>query len=150
MGKHGRYRTNVWDYAGVNIFKRNRDAELAMHPTVKPVALVADAIKDCTRRGEIVLDAFSGSGTTLIAAEKTRRRGRAIELDPLYVDVAVQRWQRLTGRKAKLAGSGQTFAEVAAERQRTIGGSCVGLVAGGFNPGPCHGSVASNCGGDRP
>jgi hypothetical protein len=94
-----------------------------MHPTVKPVALVADAIKDCTRRGEIVLDAFSGSGTTLIAAEKTRRRGRAIELDPLYVDVAVQRWQRLTGREAMLADTGQTFAGVAAERGEAIGAS---------------------------
>jgi DNA modification methylase len=83
-----------------------------MHPTVKPVALVADAIKDVSRHNEIVLDPFAGSGTTLIAAEKTGRCGRAIELDPRYVDVAVRRWQTFTGRQATLAATGSTFDEV--------------------------------------
>jgi DNA modification methylase len=92
LGQHGRYRTNVWDYAGVNTLKRERKEELEMHPTVKPVALVADAIKDVSKRKAIALDPFSGSGTTIIAAEKTGRRARAIELDPKYVDVGVRRW----------------------------------------------------------
>jgi DNA modification methylase len=111
LGQHGRHRTNVWDYAGINAIGGGRDEELAMHPTVKPVDMVADAILDCSTRGGIVLDAFSGSGTTIIAAEQTKRRARAIELDPRYVDVAVERWQRLTGKTAVLAGSGLTFAE---------------------------------------
>ena len=85
-----------------------------MHPTVKPVAMVADAIRDCSRRGGIVLDAFSGSGTTILAAEQTGRRGRAIELDPRYVDVAIRRWQKQTGGKATLVGSGAEFDDVAA------------------------------------
>jgi len=100
LGDKGRYRTNVWDYPGVNSWGENRDAELAMHPTVKPVAMIADAIKDCSRKGGLVLDAFCGSGTTIIAAEATGRRGRAIELDPYYVDVAVRRWQDKTGKSA--------------------------------------------------
>ena len=111
LGQHGRYRTNVWDYAGINSMRAGRDEELAMHPTVKPVAMVADAIKDCSRRGGIVLDAFSGSGTTIMAAEQTSRRGRAIELDPRYVDVAVRRWQKQTGQKALGLRSGFTFDE---------------------------------------
>lgn len=117
LGKHGRYRTNVWDYAGVNSFRAGREEELDMHPTVKPVALVIDAIKDCSRRGEIVLDPFLGSGTTIIAAHKAKRRARAIELDPLYVDVAVRRWQNLTGNEAVLAGSDETFAKVEHSRR---------------------------------
>jgi DNA modification methylase len=112
LGKNGRYRTNVWDYAGVNTWRAGRDADLEMHPTVKPTALVIDAIKDCSRRGDIVLDAFSGSGTTIIAAHKCRRRARAIELDPLYVDVAIRRWQTFTGEAATLAATGETFAAV--------------------------------------
>lgn len=112
LGQHGRYRTNVWDYAGVNSLKADRDEELAMHPTVKPVAMVADAIRDCSRRGGVILDAFSGSGTTIIAAEQTGRRARAIEIDPRYVDVAIRRWQHLTGGKATLAGSDSTFDEL--------------------------------------
>ena len=111
LGQHGRYRTNVWDYAGINSMRAGRAEELAMHPTVKPVAMVVDAIKDCSRRGGIVLDAFSGSGTTLMAAEQTDRRGRAIELDPRYVDVAVRRWQKATGEKALSLPSGFTFDE---------------------------------------
>jgi DNA modification methylase len=112
LGQHGRYRTNVWDYAGVNSLKAERGEELAMHPTVKPAAMVADAMRDCSRRGGIVLDAFSGSGTTIIAAEQTGRRARAIELEPRYVDVAIRRWQQLTGGKATLAGSDSTFEEL--------------------------------------
>src|SRR5436190_628936 len=82
LGQNGRHRTNVWDYEGVNTMRAGRLDELAMHPTVKPVAMVADAIKDCSKRGSLVLDPFCGSGTILIAAEKTGRRARAIELDP--------------------------------------------------------------------
>ncbi|BDL38057.1 site-specific DNA-methyltransferase [Methylorubrum extorquens] len=123
LGRHGRYRTNVWDYAGVNTFGRHRMQELSSHPTVKPVALVIDAIKDCTRRGERVLDAFCGSGTTLIAAERAGRVGYGIELDPLYVDVAVRRWQSLTGRAAVHAITGATFAEQAASLDRDEGRS---------------------------
>jgi DNA modification methylase len=100
LGHSGRYRTNVWDYAGVNTLKSGRLDELAMHPTVKPAAMVADAIKDCSRRGEIVFDPFAGSGTTIIAAQKCRRLARTVEIDPAYVDVAVRRWQKLTGEGA--------------------------------------------------
>lgn len=82
-----------------------------MHPTVKPVAMVADAIKDCTKRGEIVLDPFCGSGTTIIAAEKTKRIGYGIELDPHYCDVIVKRWQEFTGQEATLLATGETFAQ---------------------------------------
>jgi DNA modification methylase len=116
LGKHGRYRTNVWDYAGVNTFSRNRMADLADHPTVKPVALVADAIRDVSLPGEIVLDAFMGSGTTILAAERTKRRAYGIEIAPGYVDVAIRRWETLTGEQAVLASTGQTFEEVAEER----------------------------------
>lgn len=116
LGQHGRYRTNVWSYAGVNTLKPDRLEELSMHPTVKPVALVADAIKDCSRRGDIVLDCFAGSGTTIVAAQKTGRRGYAMELDPRYVDTAVRRWQDYSGEAAIHAETGRTFAEVAAAR----------------------------------
>lgn len=115
LGKNGRYRTNVWDYAGVNSMKSGRLEELAMHPTVKPVALVIDAIKDCSKRGDIVLDPFGGSGTTLLAAEKAKRTARLIEIDPVYVDVAVKRWQKLTGMPA-LNASGLAFNEIASNR----------------------------------
>ncbi|KQO86627.1 DNA methylase N-4 [Methylobacterium sp. Leaf92] len=125
LGRHGRYRTNVWDYAGVNTFGRHRIRELSSHPTVKPVALVIDAIKDCTRRGERVLDAFCGSGTTLIAAERAGRVGYGIELDPVYVDVAVRRWQALSGREAVHAITGASFAEQAASLARDEGRSAV-------------------------
>src|SRR5436190_16877321 len=100
LGQHGRYRTNVWEYAGVNTFRAGRLDELAMHPTVKPVALLADAIRDVTRRGAIVLDPFAGSGSTLIAAEKTGRHARCIEYEPKYCDVIVRRWQAYTGKVA--------------------------------------------------
>ncbi len=117
LGETGRYRTNVWDHAGVNAFHRERDEDLELHATPKPVALVADAIRDCSRRKGIIADAFVGSGTTLIAAERTGRRGYGLELDPHYVDVAVQRWQRVTGRQATHAETGLTFDQVAAQRQ---------------------------------
>lgn len=112
LGQFGRHRTNVWEYAGVNSMRAGRLDELAMHPTVKPCALVADALKDASRPGAIVLDPFSGSGTTLIAAERTGRRARVIELDPLYVDVAVRRWQELTGKSALTANGSASFDEV--------------------------------------
>jgi DNA modification methylase len=116
LGQHGRNRTNVWDYAGVNTMRAGRLDELAMHPTVKPVAMVADAIKDCSRRGGLVLDPFCGSGTILIAAERMGRKAGALEIDPAYVDVAVRRWQAYTGKPAVLAGSGETFDTI--EQQR--------------------------------
>ena len=116
LGRYGRYRTNVWDYAGVNSFGKDRDAELALHPTVKPVALVADAILDCSKRGGIILDAFAGSGTTLIAAEKTGRRGYGIELDPQYCDLIVKRLVAVAEVEAIHAASGKSFPEIARER----------------------------------
>ena len=114
LGRHGRYRTTVWDYQGVNTFRRGRAADLADHPTVKPTALIADAIRDVSHRGEIVIDPFGGSGSTLLAAEKTRRRARLIELDPLYCDVVVRRWQALTGGSAHHAETGESFDDRAA------------------------------------
>jgi DNA modification methylase len=123
LGQHGRYRTNVWDYAGVNTMRAGRLEELAMHPTVKPVAMVADAIKDCSCRKGIILDPFMGSGTTLIAAERTGRRARGIELDPAYVEVAVWRWQSYTGKRATLVATGQSFEDVAEQRGVTLAAS---------------------------
>ncbi len=110
LGKHGRYRSNVWDYRGVNSFDGKDD--LALHPTVKPVALVADAIMDCTHRHEIVLDPFAGSGSTLIACEQVGRIARCIELEPKYCDVTIRRWQDYTGEQAIHAETGQTFNEI--------------------------------------
>jgi DNA modification methylase len=112
LGKNGRYRTNVWPYPGAT--KSGANAELAMHPTVKPVPMIMDAIRDTSRRGEIVLDAFGGSGSTLIAAEKTKRRARLIEFEPRYCEVTIRRWERLTGKEAVLASSDETFVEVCA------------------------------------
>ncbi len=112
----GRYRTNLWSYAGITSFGKDRDAELALHPTVKPVALVADAILDCSRRGGIVLDAFAGSGTTLVAAAQTGRRGYGIELDPHYCDVIVRRMAAAAKIEAVHAATGQSFAEIERER----------------------------------
>lgn len=116
LGDSGRYRTNVWDYAGISSISASRSDELAMHPTVKPVALIADAIKDCSRRGEIILDPFAGSGSTLIAAEKTGRSARLVELDPLYCDTIVRRWEAVTGKRAMLTACGRAFEDVAALR----------------------------------
>lgn len=100
LGKHGRYRSNVWDYPAATALLKGDKSDLAMHPTVKPVRMIADAIKDCSNAGDLILDPFGGSGSTLIAAEKTRRKARLIELEPKYVDVTIVRWQQLTGKKA--------------------------------------------------
>jgi DNA modification methylase len=119
LGRFGRNRSNVWSYPGVNSFARETGEGnlLALHPTVKPVALVADALLDASGRGELVLDPFLGSGTTIIAAEKTGRRGYGIELDPRYVDTAIRRWQRLTGQHGIHLDSGQRFCDLERERQ---------------------------------
>lgn len=115
LGKHGRYRTNVWSYPGVNSFGVGQ-ADLVLHPTVKPTAMVRDAILDCSNRKDIVLDAFCGSGTTLIAAEETGRLGSGIELDPAYCDVIVRRMADVCGLAATLEATGQAFDDIAAER----------------------------------
>ncbi len=109
LGGKGRYRTNVWKYDGVSGFSLGRDEALAAHPTVKPVAMVADAIKDCSHRNDIILDPFGGSGTTLIAAETTGRTCRMMEIDPRYCDVILRRYQALTGKAPVLAATGETF-----------------------------------------
>jgi DNA modification methylase len=119
LGQHGRNRTNVWDYAGVNSFRSERMDELQMHPTVKPAGMIADAIRDCSRRGDIVLDPFCGSGTILIAAERTGRKARALEIDPVYVDVAIRRWEALTGKSATLE-TGETFEEISEQRSAEV------------------------------
>lgn len=119
LGETGRYRTNVWDYAGISSLGSRRHDELAMHPTVKPVALVADAIRDCSRRGEVVLDVFGGSGTTLIAAESSGRLGRLLEFDPAYCDTILKRFEAYTGKQPRLAPKQLTFEKVAAERLPT-------------------------------
>jgi DNA modification methylase len=113
LGRHGRYRTNVWDHPGASSLRDGRDQELAMHPTVKPVALVADAILDCSERDAIVLDCFGGSGTTIIAAERTGRHGHLIELDPAYVDVTLRRFEQAYGTTAIHVGSGNSLAQMA-------------------------------------
>ena len=111
----------MWAYAGINSFRAGRLDELKLHPTVKPVALVADAMRDCSRRGDIILDPFMGSGTTIVAAESVGRIAYGIELDPLYVDVAIRRWQKFTGRDAILERTGETFDELAARsRSATV------------------------------
>ena len=122
LGRHGRYRTNLWTYPGINSFGKDRDAALALHPTVKPVQLVADAILDCSHRGGIILDAFAGSGTTLVAAEKTARRGYGIELDAHYCDVIVRRVAATVGQEAIHAASGKTFDVLAKERTKPASG----------------------------
>ena len=119
LGRHGRNRSNVWHYAGVNSFKPGRLEELAAHPTVKPVALVADAIKDVTCRNAIVFDPCGGSGTTMIAAERTGRRARLIEIEPRYVDVTVRRYQALTKADAIYSETRETFDQVAVNRMLT-------------------------------
>jgi DNA modification methylase len=103
LGRHGRNRTNVWDYPSVNTFEGDRRGDLKLHPTVKPTAMVADAIQDVSQRGDLVLDIFLGSGTSLIACERTGRRFRGVDIDPAYVDVAVDRWVAMTGKEPRLA-----------------------------------------------
>lgn len=102
LGRYGRNRTNVWDYPSVNTFQGNKRGDLKLHPTVKPTAMVADALQDVTQRGDLVLDTFLGSGTSLIACERTGRRFRGVDIDPAYVDVAVDRWVAMTGKAPQL------------------------------------------------
>lgn len=118
LGQHGRYRTNVWTYKGMNSFGSTRNQEIGLHPTVKPVALIADAIKDVSNRNGIVLDLFGGSGSTLIAAHKTGRRAFLCELDPLYCDRIIRRWQVYAKDDSILEGSDRTFEEISLERLR--------------------------------
>lgn len=114
LGSKGRYRTNVWDYAGVNTFKNTN--LLKLHPTVKPVELIWDAILDVSKRGDIVLDSFLGSGSTLIACEKAHRLCYGIELEPLYVDTTIRRWQELTGKEAIRESDGKSYKEILVEQ----------------------------------
>lgn len=116
LGRYGRYRTNVWDYPGVNSFGGNRMDELKMHPTVKPVALIADALLDASNRGDLILDAFGGSGSTLIAAEQVGRVARLIEIEPRYVDVTIRRWEQIIGQSAVHSDTGLTFDDMACQR----------------------------------
>ena len=123
LGRFGRNRSNVWTYAGVNTFGRDRLQSLSAHPTVKPIRLVADAILDCTSRGDVILDQFVGSGTTILAAEKVARVGFGLEFEPRYVDVAIQRWQEMTKLEAILETDGRTFAELGAARRESKTGA---------------------------
>jgi DNA modification methylase len=124
LGQFGRNRSNVWRYPGINSFARSTGEGnlLALHPTVKPVAMVADAILDCSARGEIVLDAFLGSGTTVIAAERVGRRCCGLELDPCYVDTVIRRWQALTGGNARHVASDRSFDDLADEAEAADAG----------------------------
>ena len=119
LGQFGRNRTNVWRYPCANSFSKSGEEGnlLALHPTVKPVALVADAIMDVSARGDLVLDAFLGSGTTVIAAERTARRCYGLELDPLYLDTIIRRWQAYSGESAHHLGTNLTFKQIESERQ---------------------------------
>jgi DNA modification methylase len=123
LGQHGRTRTNVWHYAGMSGFGAGRDEALQMHVTPKPVGMLVEAILDCSNPGDLVLDPFGGSGSTLIAAERAHRRARLIEINPLYVDTIVRRWQDFTGQQAVLRDTNQTFGEVARYRAEPIAGS---------------------------
>jgi DNA modification methylase len=118
LGQHGRHRSNIWSYRGANDFGRGTDEKnlLTLHPTVKPVVMVADAIRDCSSRGDVILDVFLGSGTTVIAAERTGRRCFGLEIDPTYVDTIVRRWQTFTGDAARHEATGQTFDLTGRER----------------------------------
>ncbi|MCK1473590.1 ParB N-terminal domain-containing protein [Bradyrhizobium sp. 197] len=124
LGRNGRNRCNVWDYQ--NSWTGSPKSKLALHPTVKPVALIADAIRDGTNEHDIVLDPFGGAGTTLIAAERTRRRARLIELEPGYVDVTIRRWQHLTGKVAVHAGTGEPFGQTSAANMEQTHGQEIG------------------------
>jgi DNA modification methylase len=121
LGRHGRNRSNVWSHPGLASFGRGRDEALASHPTVKPVVLLAEAMKDTSKRGDIILDPFCGSGSTLIAAEKTGRVGYGIELDPLYADTIVRRWEKVTGKTAVHAETDLPFSTISAQREAEQG-----------------------------
>ena len=116
LGRHGRWRSNVWEYAGASSLGSDAREGLELHPTVKPRLLLEDALIDVTNRGDIVIDCFAGSGSTLVAAEATGRRCRAIEFDGPYCDVIIRRWSEMTGQEAVLEATGETFAEVEARR----------------------------------
>ncbi len=134
LGRHGRYRTNVWEYPGINTLRRSSEEGdlLAMHPTVKPIRLIADAMLDCSDRGDIVLDAFLGSGSSLMSAQRTGRILYGIEIDPLYVDTAIRRWQADTGQDAIHAVSGQSFRQQEAAAE---GGEHDAAYSGGYGCG---------------
>jgi len=119
LGRFGRNRSNLWHYRGANDFGRGEGEGdlLALHPTPKPVSMIADALLDCTARGDVVLDPFLGSGSTVIAAERTERRCYGIEIDPLYVDVTIRRWQARTGLTARHADTGQGFDDLEREAE---------------------------------
>ena len=112
LGRHGRNRSNLWSYPGVVGFGAGRAELLRMHPTTKPVAMIADAMRDCTSKGDAVLDTFVGSGSTIMAAEKVGRRAYAIDCEPRYIDVTIHRWEKFTKAEAVLDGDGRTFAEI--------------------------------------
>ena len=116
LGRHGRWRSNVWEYDGASSLGSDAREGLALHPTVKPRLLLEDALIDVTNRGDIVIDCFAGSGSTLVAGEATGRRCRAIEFDGPYCDVIIRRWSEMTGREAVLEATGETFTEVEARR----------------------------------
>lgn len=120
LGGSGRHRSNVWTYPGISSMTSDRAEQLAAHPTAKPVAMIADAIRDCSKRGDIILDCFAGSGSSGLAAHKTGRIARLIEYDPLYCDTIVRRWEKVTGKRATLADSGRPFEDVAEERSTNI------------------------------
>jgi len=120
LGQHGRTRANVWHYAGMSSFGVGRDEALSMHATPKPVAMLIDAILDCSDPGDLVLDPFGGSGSTLVAAERAHRRARLIEISPLYVDTIIRRWEAVAGQEAILLGAGQTFAEIARATSKSL------------------------------
>jgi hypothetical protein len=109
-GRHSRHRTNVWEYASGNALDKTTKGKPALCPTAKPVAMIADAIRDCSSRGGVILDPFGGAGSLLVAAERTGRRAHVIELDPVLVDISIERWQRLTGGSARLADDGRLIA----------------------------------------
>ena len=131
LGKYGRWRANVWDYAGANTFRRGRMEELGSHPTPKTVRMLEDALRDCTRRGDLVLDAFMGSGSTIIAAERCGRCAAGTEIDPVYSDVTIRRWEARTGERAVHAETGMSYAQMAEQRARPGQGS---FEAGGAEP----------------
>jgi DNA modification methylase len=122
LGRHGRNRSNLWTYRGMNSFGDGRDVALASHPTSKPVLMIADAIRDCTKRGDVLLDTFVGSGSALMAADETGRAFAGSDLDPAYVDVAVRRWQAKARRDAINEATGETFDEMADRVARNAGG----------------------------
>jgi DNA modification methylase len=121
LGRHGRSRSNVWHYPGANTFRAGRLEDLKSHPTVKPVGLVSDAMRDCTRRGDIVVDTFCGSGTTILAAERVGRRAFALDIEPRFVDVAIRRWQAFARKDAVHAETGRCFDELTADRVGAAG-----------------------------